>query len=82
MNDPRSAFPAAFGRSAKVGRAVRFWRRRRGLVPSELARRAGLGEDQLAELEAGLIDPGLDQLDAIARVLEIKLVALFDENER
>ena len=82
MNDPCSALPAASGRSAKVGRAVRFWRRRRGLLPSELARRADLSEDQLAELEAGLIDPGLDRLDAIARVLNIKLVALFDENER
>ena len=50
---------------------TRVWREHRGLEAANLARSAGLTEQDLARLEAGAWEPGLRAMSRIARVLRV-----------
>jgi XRE family transcriptional regulator, regulator of sulfur utilization len=71
------ARPALTEGAAEVGGRVREFRERRGLSLSELARRASVGKATLSGLEAGVRNPTLDTLHAVAAALDLPLTALL-----
>ncbi|HEY0815504.1 MAG TPA: helix-turn-helix transcriptional regulator [Pseudonocardia sp.] len=67
---------------AGVGPRVRALRRARGMSLSELARRASLGKATLSGLEAGIRNPTLDTLHAVAAALGLPITAVVaDQGE-
>ncbi|AQZ61501.1 Transcriptional regulator [[Actinomadura] parvosata subsp. kistnae] len=71
--DRRPASSAAAAAGAQIQRR----RQQRGMSQAELARRTGLSKATLSQLEAGLGNPTLDTLDAIAVALAIPLTDLL-----
>jgi transcriptional regulator with XRE-family HTH domain len=63
--------------AASVGAQIRRRREQRGMTGSELARRAGLSKATLSKLEAGLGNPTVETLDALAIALRIPLTDLL-----
>lgn len=66
-------------RLTAVGRRLRELRSERGLSLSALARAAGIGKGSLSELEAGLRNPTLETLYALALPLEVPLASLLGD---
>lgn len=62
---------------AVVAAAIRRERGRAGLSLSELARRAGLAKSTLSQLEAGLGNPSVETLWALAAVLDVPVSRLI-----
>ncbi len=60
-----------------LGRAVRHWRRLRGLSRRELQAASGLSTRYLAQLEAGQANISLRRLDELAHALDLPLVQLL-----
>jgi transcriptional regulator with XRE-family HTH domain len=61
----------------RLGREIRRVRRRLGLTGAELAGAAGISTGMLSKIETGQISPSLTTVEAIARVLNIPIGALF-----
>jgi transcriptional regulator with XRE-family HTH domain len=61
-----------------VAAAIRRERERAGLSLSELAKRAGLAKSTLSQLEAGLGNPSVETLWALAAVLAVPVSRLID----
>jgi transcriptional regulator with XRE-family HTH domain len=60
----------------KIGARIRRLRRQLGVSQGELGRRTGMQASYLSKVENGLVQPGLDNLDRIARALGVKLADL------
>ncbi|MGI5290367.1 helix-turn-helix domain-containing protein [Nonomuraea polychroma] len=71
--DRRPASSAA----AAAGAQIQRLRRQRGMSQAELARRTGLSKATLSQLEAGMGNPTIDTLDAIAVALAVPLTDLL-----
>ncbi|MFG3437344.1 helix-turn-helix domain-containing protein [Nonomuraea sp. NPDC047897] len=71
--DRRPASSAAAAAGAQIQRR----RLQRGMSQAELARRTGLSKATLSQLEAGLGNPTVDTLDAIAVALAVPLTDLL-----
>ena len=56
---------------------VRLLRKSRGWSRRDLAERAGISERFLADVEAGLANPSLLRVQALARALDVELLALL-----
>lgn len=56
---------------------VRTLRMAKGMKANELAAAAGISAPMLSQVERGLVDPSLETLRQIARVLEVPLFELF-----
>lgn len=56
------------------------WKARisRGLTLKQLEGLTGIGKTTLNNIENGLVSPSLDQLETIARALDMRITALFD----
>jgi transcriptional regulator with XRE-family HTH domain len=65
--------------SRLVGRRVRLLRQRRGWSLSKLAATAGIGKATLSEIEAGVRNPTLETMYAIAGELGVPLTDLLHE---
>lgn len=63
-----------------VGRRIQRRRRERGITQSELARRAGMPEDQLRRIEAGQERPGGLLMD-IARELDVSVAYFYQDDD-
>lgn len=61
------------------GRNVRKARLAKGWSQEHLAFEAGLQRSYISELETGKRNPTLDVVEAIARVLEVKVADLLDQ---
>jgi transcriptional regulator with XRE-family HTH domain len=61
-----------------VGRRVRLLRQAVGVSLSELARRAGIDQATLSEVEAGLLKPTAEMLWAITAQLGVPIGAILD----
>lgn len=55
-------------------------RRAKGLKAVELAEAAGISAPFLSQVERGIVDPSLETLRQIARVLEVPLFGLFNQD--
>ena len=53
-------------------------RNRRGLTLKQLEAATGIGKTTLNNIENGLVSPTLNQLEAIARALDVKMSDLYD----
>ncbi|TNC25775.1 cupin domain-containing protein [Amycolatopsis alkalitolerans] len=60
---------------------IRDYRVSRGLTVRELATRAGVSSGLISQVERGIADPSLETMRKIARVLEIPLFSLFQDEE-
>jgi transcriptional regulator with XRE-family HTH domain len=69
--------PSADGRSAAIGAQIGLRRSQRGLSGAELARRAGISKTTLSNLEAGVGNPTVATLDALAVALRIPMTDLL-----
>ncbi|MEV0199885.1 helix-turn-helix domain-containing protein [Nonomuraea sp. NPDC050691] len=67
----------ASGAAAAAGAQIQRRRLQRGMSQAELARRTGLSKATLSQLEAGLGNPTVDTLDAIAVALAVPLTDLL-----
>ena len=56
---------------------VRQLRQAKGMKANELAAAAGISAPMLSQVERGLVDPSLETLRQIARVLDVPLFELF-----
>ncbi len=61
------------------GRAVRKRRRELDLSQEELAERAGLHRNYVSDIERGDRNPSLENIQKLAKALDIKVSALFIE---
>ena len=50
-----------------------FWRKKRGLSPEWLARRAGITPEELANIESGKAEGGIGTLRALAAALGLTI---------
>ena len=66
----------------RFGKAVRRRRRELDLSQEELAELAGLHRTYISNLERGMINPTLENMERLARGLEISLARLFVEYGR
>ena len=69
--------PSADSRSAAIGAQISLRRSQRGLSGAELARRAGISKTTLSNLEAGVGNPTVATLDALAVALRIPMTDLL-----
>ena len=53
-------------------------RNERGLTLKQLEAATGIGKTTLNNIENGLVSPTLNQLEAIARALDVKMSDLYD----
>lgn len=53
-------------------------RNKRGLTLKQLEATTGIGKTTLNNIENGLVSPTLNQLEAIARALDVKISDLYD----
>lgn len=62
----------------QFGRNLRRLRRSRDMTQEEFAEAVGISVDFLSLIERGINAPSFDTLECIARVLTVKVAALFD----
>jgi len=60
---------------------IRDYRLARGLTVRELAARASVSTGLISQVERGVADPSLETMRKIARVLDIPLFSLFQDDE-
>lgn len=73
MPDPRRAI------RARVGRAIRRYRRARGFSQERLAELAASSGKHVGAIERGQANVGLDMLGRLAAALSVDIVVLFDQ---
>ena len=63
---------------------VLTWQARteKGLTLMQLSAMTGISKTTLNTIENGITSPTLDQLDAIARALNVKIIDLFDSDNK
>jgi ribosome-binding protein aMBF1 (putative translation factor) len=64
-------------RAFELGAQVRGFREAQGMSQAELAQRMGASQSAIARLEAGGVDPKLETLGRVSRVLGVDLVVEF-----
>lgn len=69
------------GIDADVGRTLHRLRQERGLTVTELAGQAGLSTAMISRIENGHVSPSLTSLQALARALNVSLMALFSHSD-
>jgi transcriptional regulator with XRE-family HTH domain len=57
-----------------------YFRNRRGLTQTQLAKRTKLSQSTIAQIEAGKKDPSISTLKSIAAVLDVHISVLFAGN--
>jgi transcriptional regulator with XRE-family HTH domain len=67
--------------SASLGHRIREIRSARGLTLSALASATGLSIGLISQVERGLADPSLQTLRRIAKVLDVPLFSLFQQED-
>lgn len=77
MSAPGRDRRPASGAAAAAGTQIQRRRLQRGMSQAELARRTGLSKGTLSQLEAGVGNPTIDTLDAIAVALAVPLTDLI-----
>ena len=63
---------------ARLGRAIREVRSRQGLTVTEVARRSGLSQSFLSQVEAGQSDISVGRLIRVAQVLDVHVTDLLE----
>jgi transcriptional regulator with XRE-family HTH domain len=56
---------------------VAIWRELKGVTQAELARRAGVSQCTISKIESGATSPAIDVVDAIAKVMGVRLSKVF-----
>jgi transcriptional regulator with XRE-family HTH domain len=74
--------PATDVLAARVGATVRRRRRALGLTMQEMARRAGISQPFLSQIERGLARPSMRSLDQIAQSLGSSAISLLAGDDR
>lgn len=62
----------------EIGRRIRVLRRELGMTSDELAKRAGVSQSMVSQIERGLVSPSLETLWNIATSLNVQIFAFFD----
>ena len=65
------------GIEKRFGEAVRHWRNQRRLSQEQLAQRAGVHRTYVSDIERGMRNVSLQNIEKLARALEIPIVTLF-----
>ena len=63
-----------------VGANLRHYRKSEGLTQAELAERSDLSTDMIGKIERGLTGPSYENIEVLAKVLNIPEAALFGSN--
>ena len=75
-SEPRTVEPPL----AIIAGAIRRERLQAGLSQSELARRSGVAKSTLSQIEAGIGNPGVETLWAIAAAMRLPISRLFESS--
>lgn len=62
----------------KLGKQIRYLRKKRGITQALLAEKTGLSDNFIGLLERGLTSPSLETLDKISKALKVSMKELFD----
>jgi transcriptional regulator with XRE-family HTH domain len=68
-------------RNFELGQRIRELRSGRGMTLTALADEAGLSTGLISQVERGLSDPSLETLRRIAKVLDIPIFSLFQQDD-
>lgn len=77
--DPGNERAKDDGQSDVVGVRIRALRQQRGLTVRALASSTGLSIGLISQVERGLVDPSLETLRRVGRVLEVPIFDLFGD---
>jgi transcriptional regulator with XRE-family HTH domain len=64
-----------------LGKAIRFYRKQRGLSQAELAEKAGISITFLSKIERGIKFPTSETLSGLANGLDVEVYLLFRNDE-
>ncbi len=62
----------------QFGRRLRVLRKRADLTQEELAEATGLTIESISNIERGIFGPKFDNLEKIAKVIDVEVKELFD----
>lgn len=65
----------------EIGRRIRMMRRELGITSEELAKRAGVSQSMVSQIERGLVSPSLETLWNLANSLNVQIFAFFDQTD-
>lgn len=65
----------------EVGRRIRMMRRELGITSDELAKRAGVSQSMISQIERGMVSPSLETLWNLANSLNVQIFAFFDQTD-
>lgn len=60
---------------------LKYIRSSRGLTQAQLAKKAGLGQSTIGQIESGAKDPSISTLRKIAAALDIEMAVLFASDD-
>lgn len=61
-----------------IGTNIKKWRKNRGLTQYKLAEETNLSRSYIADVERGRYNPSVETLEAISKVLNVKISELVD----
>lgn len=63
-----------------IGLNIKKWRKERGLTQVQLAEKTNLSRSYVADIERNRYNPSVETLEAISKVLNVKISELVDAN--
>jgi transcriptional regulator with XRE-family HTH domain len=81
QNPHRVSEPREKNLEVAIGRAVRAFRRQKGMTVADLSRQTGLSIGMLSKIENGITSPSLTTLQTLAHALSVPITAFFRRYE-
>jgi transcriptional regulator with XRE-family HTH domain len=66
----------------EVGRRIRYLRRMQALTAEELAKRAGVSQSMISQIERGQVSPSLETLWKLSHCLKVPVFSFFETEDQ
>lgn len=66
----------------EVGKRIRHFRKSQGFTAEELAKKAGVSQSMISQIERGQVSPSLDTLWKMSHCLKVPIFSFFEEDEQ
>ncbi|QBP41780.1 helix-turn-helix domain-containing protein [Paenisporosarcina antarctica] len=66
----------------EVGKRIRILRKSRGFTADDLAKKIGVSQSMISQIERGLVSPSLDTLWKMSHCLKLPISAFFEEDNQ
>jgi transcriptional regulator with XRE-family HTH domain len=64
-----------------VGKRLRYLRKSRGFTAGDLAKKAGISQSMISQIERGLVSPSLETLWQMSHCLKLPFSTFFEAND-